>query len=98
MRELEQLYNEPNMVNVIQSVQLKTFLIMYVTQLILYFNLIFFSLYNWMVNYFNFIVNDMGSHRVHTYIVPCVCLRWPDDGCFTAETCSPDVIDISSLC
>jgi len=25
-------------------------------------------------------------------------LHWPDDGCFTAETCSPNVIDISSLC
>ena len=25
-------------------------------------------------------------------------LHWPDDGCFTAETCSPDVNDISSLC
>ena len=25
-------------------------------------------------------------------------LLWPDDGCFTVETCSPDVIDISSLC
>ena len=25
-------------------------------------------------------------------------LNWPDDGCFMAETCSPDVIDISSLC
>jgi len=25
-------------------------------------------------------------------------LHWPDDGCFTAETCSPDVIDISLLC
>jgi len=24
-------------------------------------------------------------------------LHWPDDGCFTAETCSPDVIDISSM-
>ena len=30
-------------------------------------------------------------HRVYV-------LHWPDDGCFTAETCSPDVIDISSLC
>ena len=20
-----------------------------------------------------FIVNDMGSHRMHTYIVPCIC-------------------------
>jgi len=25
-------------------------------------------------------------------------LHWPDDGCFTAETCSPDVTYISSLC
>ena len=25
-------------------------------------------------------------------------LHWPDDSRFTAETCSPDVIDISSLC
>jgi len=24
-------------------------------------------------------------------------LHWPDDGCFTAETSSPDVTDISSL-
>ena len=24
-------------------------------------------------------------------------LHWPDDGCFTAETCSPDQIDISSM-
>jgi len=24
-------------------------------------------------------------------------LLWPDDGCFTVETCSPNVIDISSL-
>ena len=24
-------------------------------------------------------------------------LHWPDDGCFTAETCSPDVIDISLM-
>ena len=23
--------------------------------------------------------------------------HWPDDGCFMAETCSPDVIDISSM-
>jgi len=36
----------------------------------------------------------MGSHRVH---LVCV-LHWLDDGCFTAETCSRDVIDISSLC
>ena len=40
----------------------------------------------------------MGSNRVHAYIVPCVfVLHWPDDGCFTAETCSPDVTDILSL-
>jgi len=25
-------------------------------------------------------------------------LHWPEDGCFTAETCSSDVIDMSSLC
>jgi hypothetical protein len=25
-------------------------------------------------------------------------LHWSGDGCFTAETCSPDVTDISSLC
>jgi len=36
----------------------------------------------------------MGSHSAH--IVPCICY-WPDGGCFTAETCSPDVIDISSM-
>jgi len=24
-------------------------------------------------------------------------LHWPDDGCFTAETCSADVADISSM-
>ena len=40
-----------------------------------------------------FIVNDMGSHRVHLVYV----LHWPNDGCLTAETCSPDVIDISSM-
>jgi len=28
---------------------------------------------------------------------PVYVLHWPDDGCFTAETCSPDVINISSL-
>ena len=46
-----------------------------------------------------FIVNDMGCHTVHTYVLYLVyVLHWPDDGCFTAETCSADVIDISSLC
>jgi len=24
-------------------------------------------------------------------------LLWPDDGCFRAKTCSPDVTDVSSL-
>jgi len=24
-------------------------------------------------------------------------LLWPDDGCLTAETCGPDVTDISSM-
>ena len=28
----------------------------------------------------------------------CNHVHWPDDGCFTAETCSRDVIDVSSLC
>ena len=35
----------------------------------------------------------MGCHTKYLVHV----LHWPDDGCFTAETCSPDVIDISSL-
>jgi len=38
---------------------------------------------NYILNFFivqldatvilTFIVNDMGSHRVHAYIVPCIC-------------------------
>jgi len=44
--------------------------------------------------YFTFIVNDMESHRVHTYIVPVYILHWPDDGCFMTETCSLGIIDI----
>ena len=44
-----------------------------------------------------FIVNDMGSHRVHTFLYLVFVLHWPDDGCFTAETCSPDVNDIPSM-
>jgi len=35
------------------------------------------------------------ARSVYQYIV--YFLYWPDDGCFTAETCSPDVIDISSM-
>jgi len=30
-------------------------------------------------------------------LYPVYVLQWPDDGCFTAETCSPNVIDISSM-
>jgi len=40
----------------------------------------------------------MGSHRVHTILYLVYVLHWPDVGCLTAETCSPGVIDISSLC
>jgi len=43
------------------------------------------------------VVNNMGSHRVQLILYLVYVLHWPDDGCFTAETCSPDVIDISSI-
>jgi len=39
----------------------------------------------------------MGSHRVHAYIYLAYALHWPGEGCFTAETYNPDVIDISSM-
>jgi len=34
--------------------------------------------------------------HIHVYLV--YVLHWTDDGRFTAETCSPDLNDISSLC
>jgi len=44
----------------------------------------------------------MGSHIVYnkecTLVLYLVyVLHWPGDGRFTAETCSPDVIDISLM-
>jgi len=35
---------------------------------------------------------------VQAYIVPCICLHWPDGGCFTAETCGPDVCVCACVC
>ena len=35
----------------------------------------------------------------HIFFLPYIyVLLWPDDGCFTAETCRLDVIDILSQC
>jgi len=34
---------------------------------------------------------------VHTYIYLVYVLHWPDDDCFTVETCGPDVIDIVTV-
>jgi len=33
-------------------------------------NWFFFSLYNWMLNFFNLIVIDMRSHRVKGKVIP----------------------------
>ena len=50
-----------------------------------------------MLNCFNFIVNDMDPIKCTLILYLVNVLRWLDDGCFTVEICSPDVIDISSM-
>jgi len=55
----------------ITSVQLETFST--VSNIINYILNWFFHCTIGCYNYFNFIVNDMGSHTVHAYIVPCIC-------------------------
>jgi len=54
----------------ITSVQLETFSA--ISDVINYI-LIFFHCAIGCQIILTFIVNDMGSHRVHAYIVPCVC-------------------------
>ena len=46
----------------------------------------------WNINYIGATEHIQGTILYLLYV-----LHRPDDGCFTAETCSPDVIDISSM-
>jgi len=39
------------------------------------------------MNILSYFVNDMGSHRVHTFIVPRICFTFVWRWLFTAETC-----------
>ena len=52
-----------------------------------------------MLSYFNHYCKQIWDTIECTLILHLVYVQhWPDDGCLTAETCSPDVIDIASLC